>query len=135
MFGDEKFTPPWSTMDVGSDHVEAAGALAVSLYLLARERSVAPADITVQELDELAGAALGTGRLRTHEQIRTRLVALGHALDDADDPVMVRWRALDYVHEEPAYGDLDDSSLRAGHAGENGLRYVLAPFYRERIHF
>ncbi|WP_329539215.1 hypothetical protein [Streptomyces sp. NBC_01358] len=129
MFGDEKFTPPWSTMDVGSDHVEAAGALAVSLYLLARERSVAPADITVQELDELVGAEPGTGMLRA------RLVALGHALDDDDDPVMVRWRALDYVHEEPAYGDLDDSSLRAGHAAENGLRHALAPFYRERIHF
>ncbi|QNE74492.1 hypothetical protein [Streptomyces finlayi] len=135
VFGDEKFTPPWSTMDVGSDYVEAAGALAVSLYLLARERSVAPADISEQDLDELADSAPGAGRLRTYERIRTRLVALGHALDDADDPVTVRWRALDYVHEEPAYGDLDDSSLRAGHAGENGLRHVLAPFYRERIRF
>ncbi|MFJ8957698.1 hypothetical protein ACIRJL_10630 [Streptomyces sp. NPDC102383] len=135
VFGDEKFTPPYSTLAVGFDDVEAAGALAVSLYLLARERSVAPADITVQELDELADAAPGTGKLRTHEQIRTRLVAFGHSLDDADDPVTVRWRALDYVHEEPTYGDMDDSSLRAGHAGENGLRHVLGPFCRERIRF
>ncbi|MFD3563445.1 hypothetical protein ACFWVU_27820 [Streptomyces sp. NPDC058686] len=109
--------------------------MAVSLYLLARERSVAPADITVQDLDELVDSAPGAGRLRTHEQIRTRLVALGHALDDADDPITVRWRALDYVHEEPAYGDFGDSSPRAGHAGENGLRYVLAPYCRERIRF
>ncbi|MFD0437232.1 hypothetical protein [Streptomyces chartreusis] len=135
VFGDEKFRPPHSTLDDGFDHVEAAGALAVSLYLLARERSVAAADITVQDLDELANSAPSTGTPRLHEQIRSRLAALGHTLDDADDPVMVRWRALDYVHEEPMYGDLDDSSLRAGHAGENGLRSILAPFHRERIHF
>ncbi|MET9664885.1 hypothetical protein ABZY19_05880 [Streptomyces sp. NPDC006475] len=89
----------------------------------------------MQDLDKAAASAPGAGRLRTHEEIRTRLVAQGQALDDGDVPVTVRWRALDYVHEEPAYGDLDDSSLQAGHAGENGLRHVLAPFYRERIRF
>ncbi|MFD4480430.1 hypothetical protein ACFWPU_30545 [Streptomyces sp. NPDC058471] len=135
VFGEEKFRPPHSTLDVGSDYVEAASALAVSFYLLARERSVTAADITLRDLDELAGSTPGSGRPRLHEQIRSRLEAMGHAQDDADDPVMVRWRALDYVHEEPMYGDLDDSSLRAGHAGENGLRSILAPFHRKRIRF
>ncbi|MER0477365.1 hypothetical protein ABR737_03125 [Streptomyces sp. Edi2] len=136
VFGDEKFRPSHSTLDDGFDNVEAAGALAVSLYLLARERSVAAADISLQDLEELAGDQFQVSRSpRLHEEIRSRLGALGHALDDADDPVMVRWRTLDYVHKEPLYGDLDDSSLRAGHAGENGLHRVLAPFYRDRIRF
>ncbi|MFD5443633.1 MULTISPECIES: hypothetical protein [Streptomyces] len=132
-FGDEKFHPPHSTLDDGFDNVEAAGALAVSLYLLARERSVAAADITLQDLEELAGEPFRYTHPRLHEQIRGRLAAVGHAVDDADDPVMVRWRSLDYVHQEPLYGDLEDSTLRAGHAGENGLHRILAPFYRDRI--
>lgn len=132
-FGDEKFHPPHSTLDDGFDNVEAAGALAVSLYLLARERSVAAADITLQDLEELADEPFRYTHPRLHEQIRGRLAAVGHAVDDADDPVMVRWRSLDYVHQEPLYGDLEDSTLRAGHAGENGLHRILAPFYRDRI--
>ncbi|MFD8609543.1 hypothetical protein [Streptomyces sp. NPDC059631] len=132
-FGDDKFRPPHSTLDDGFDMVEAAGALAVSLYLLARERSAAAADITLQDLQELAGEPLRYTRPRLHEQIRGRLAVVGHTADDADDPVMVRWRSLDYVHQEPLYGDLEDSTLRAGHAGENGLHRILAPFYRDRI--
>ncbi|WP_116211639.1 2'-5' RNA ligase family protein [Streptomyces olivoreticuli] len=123
-----------STYYSGAQYVDGAGALAVAFYLLARERGTAVSAVTRQDVDELAGHYLhGTPRLG--ERWTQRLETLGHRMDDADDPVMVRWRALSYDHPEPDPDNPDASTYRVGHAGETGLRSLLSSANSERVRF
>ncbi|MFF4408466.1 2'-5' RNA ligase family protein [Streptomyces sp. NPDC001407] len=123
-----------STYYMGAQYVDGTGALATAFYLLARERGTGVSAITRQDVDELAGHYLyDTPRLG--ERWTQRLEALGHRMDDPDDPVMVRWRALCHDHPEPDPDNPDASTYRVGHAGETGLRSLLAPFHREHVRF
>ncbi|MEU1307843.1 hypothetical protein ABZ419_02950 [Streptomyces cinnamoneus] len=100
--------------------------------MLARERGTDASAITRHDVDELAGDYLGPSLRGPWTE---RLESLGHRMDDWDDPIMVRWRALCYDHPEPDPDNPDASTYRVGHAGETGLRSLLAPVNRERVRF
>lgn len=123
----------------GEEYVDGAGALAIAFYLLARERGTSTvSSISRDDVENLVGPfgyeriQLGLPQLK--EVWTGRLESLGHGMDDLDDPVMVRWRALCYDHPEPTH-DIDGSLYRVGHAGETGIRLLLSPFHSERIRF
>lgn len=123
----------------GEEHIDGAGALAIALYVLARENGGSPETVTRHDVEEFLGPwehdeRAQAGLPRMEKAWTGRLESLGHRMDDPDDPVMVRWRALCYDHPEPDH-DIDGSLYRVGHAGETGLRPLLGSLYRERIRF
>ncbi|MYX26810.1 hypothetical protein GTY75_09030 [Streptomyces sp. SID8381] len=117
----------------GEEYVDGAGALAIGFYLLARERNVPVAALTRDDIDELAGDWRDLSQPQLPTRWTSRLEALGHQLDDQDDPVMVRWRTLCYEHPEPDPDNPDASLYRVGHAGETGLRLVLSQHHHEHV--
>ncbi|MEU9288732.1 hypothetical protein AB0D57_29640 [Streptomyces sp. NPDC048275] len=122
----------------GEEYVDGAGALAIAFYVLARERASTPESVTRQDVEEFLGPwgyeRIQAGLPRLEEVWTGRLESLGHRIDDPDDPVTVRWRALCYDHPEPEH-DIDGSLYRVGHAGETGLRPLLSELHRDHIRF
>ncbi|MER5780226.1 2'-5' RNA ligase family protein [Streptomyces mobaraensis] len=121
----------------GQEYVDGAGALATAFYLLARETGATISSVTRRQVEDLAWPSKGTG-LGTPPMSKrwtALLEGLGHRVDDPDDLVMVRWRALCYEHPEPDPDYADASTYRVGHAGETGLQALLAPSNRERVRF
>ncbi|MFI1201674.1 hypothetical protein ACH4VR_19845 [Streptomyces sp. NPDC020883] len=133
--GDTEISTTGYPTTSGEEYVDGSGALAIGFYLLARARSEPVAALTREDIEELAGDWRDFTQPRMKERWTNRLEALGHRMDDADDPVMVRWRALCYEHPEPDPDNPDASTYRVGHAGETGLRPLLSPHYRDRIRF
>ncbi|MFG2141898.1 hypothetical protein [Streptomyces sp. NPDC048650] len=116
----------------GEEYVDGASSLAIGFYLLARERSVPVSDVNRQDIEELAGSRRDIGLT---ERWTDRLEALGHTKDEADDPVMVRWRALCHEYPEPDPDHPDASTYRVGQAGETGLHVLLSQHNRGTIRF
>ncbi|MFD3910027.1 hypothetical protein [Streptomyces sp. NPDC058603] len=98
--GDTEITTTGYTTS-GEEYVDGSGALAIGFYLLARERSEPVAALTRDDVEELAGDWRDFTQPQMKERWTDRLEAIGHRLDNPDDPVMVRWRALCYEHPEP----------------------------------
>ncbi|MFD9223397.1 hypothetical protein ACFWDI_26100 [Streptomyces sp. NPDC060064] len=130
--GDTEISTTGYPTTSGEEYVDGAGALAIGFHLLAKERSVPVSAITRQDVEELTGDWRDTGQPQFKERWTDRLEALGHRMDDADDPVMVRWRALCYEYPEP---DPDSPAARVGQAGETGLLVVLSQFHRGHVVF
>jgi hypothetical protein len=115
-----------------------AGVLERSSLPSALERASSPESVTRQDVEELLGPwgyeRIQAGLPRLEEVWTGRLESLGHRLDDPDDPVMIRWRALCYDYPEPEL-DIDGSLYRVGHAGETGLLMLLSEQRRDHIRF
>ncbi|MFG3043154.1 hypothetical protein ACGFYZ_40280 [Streptomyces sp. NPDC048330] len=133
--GDTQISTAGFPYTSGEEYADGAGALAVGFYLLARERSEAVAALTRDDIEELAGDWRDVPQPQMKERWTARLEALGHRMDDPNDPVAVRWRALCYEHPEPDPDHPDASMYRVGHAGETGLRLLLSQHHRDRIRF
>jgi hypothetical protein len=133
--GDEEISTSGFPYTAGEEYVDGSGALAIAFYLLARERSEPVATLTRADIEELAGDWSDFTQPQMTKRWTDRLEALGHRMDDQDDPVMVRWRALCYEHPEPDPDNPDASMYRVGHAGETGLLPLLSEHHRERIRF
>ncbi|NDZ76987.1 hypothetical protein G3I19_00310 [Streptomyces sp. SID10853] len=118
----------------GASDVDGSSALAIAFYLLACERKAPVAALTRDDVEELAGNWTDFSQPRMQDRWTRRLEALGHRMDDPDDPVMVRWRALSLEYPEPDPDNPDASTYRVGHAGESGLRPLLAEL-RDRLRF
>lgn len=115
--------------------MDGASALAVGIDLLSRERSASATATTRQDIEDLLGDGRYFAQPRFNERWTHRLEALGHSADDADAPVMVRWRALCRMFREPPVVDFLDNSYRSGFTGASRLRLLMSPFHRDRTRF
>ncbi|MFF4520497.1 hypothetical protein [Streptomyces bluensis] len=133
--GDEEISTTGYPTTSGEEYVDGAGALAIGLYMLARERSGPVSSVSRQDIEELTGSWQDFRQPQMKERWTGRLEALGHTMADADDPIMVRWRALCHEYPEPNPDNPDASMYRVGHAGETGLHVLLSQHHREHIRF
>lgn len=139
----ELLSPLWPEVTmVGEGPVLADGgaALATAFYLLASEQGIAPAEVSRPQVRALIDRAPGQTDSALLGRWEERLRALGHDLDDAGDPVTVRWQQLRTDNSPPE--DASDSlhvehgsEYRCGPGALEGLRHVLAPIYEEHLRF
>ncbi|GAA3163746.1 hypothetical protein [Streptomyces ramulosus] len=136
----ELLSPVWTTEKVwpASPLADGGAALATALYIVAREQDIAPSEVSRNQVGDLIDRQ-GETDLAIPPRWEARLRALGHDLDDVDDPVSLRWWALrkDNSPPEDAPDALYDhgAEYRWGPAFLEGLRAVLAPIYEDRLQF
>ncbi|MFF4534118.1 hypothetical protein ACFY1P_33215 [Streptomyces sp. NPDC001407] len=133
--------PIWEGRDMTWDGVilaDGGAALATALYIIARETNANPSQITRDQVEELKQRQPGETDGDIPPRWESRLRALGHDLDDTADPVVVRWRALRVDNSPPIDAPdavYEDSTHRWGPAFLEGIRYTLAPIWRDRLQF
>ncbi|MFE2426916.1 hypothetical protein ACFXJ5_09205 [Streptomyces sp. NPDC059373] len=71
-----------------------AAALTTALYIIAREEGIAPAQVPMASVREMADPRPGEQTVDIPQRWEARLQALGHDLDDPSDPVATAWRHL-----------------------------------------
>ena len=131
------FEPHWQGRDTTWDGfvlLDGAAALAVALYIIAREHDIPVEQVTREQVERLAEPK-GWDRVAAWED---KLRTLGHDPDDPHDPVSTRWRRLrrDLSPPDPSIlsdDALEDSTYLWGPMLCNGLESVLAPIYDLRF--
>ncbi|MFJ1847102.1 hypothetical protein [Streptomyces sp. NPDC088146] len=118
---------------------DGGAALAVAIYIIARESSIAPEQVHRAQIRSLIEQPPGTASTAVRARWETRLSALGHDLNDGADPVAVMWRHLRADNCPPAddaFSWIDDPGPRRWGPGYlEGLRLVLAPIHEDRLQF
>lgn len=146
--------PLWSGKErhsTATSESEGAAALAVALYIVASERGIPVGQVTRADVEGLVERPVITDGYsgdtftgfphRLPVQWAERLIALGHDLDDEGDPVAACWRRLAHVRPEPPMSivdrgrDQEASFQRVGPVVTNGILYMLAPIYKDRLQF
>jgi hypothetical protein len=131
------FEPLWQGVDTSWDGfilLDGAAALALALYITAREHDIPVERVTREQVERLREPR-GWDRVAAWE---AKLLTLGHDPDDPHDPVSIRWRRQrrDLSPPDPnGLSDeaLEDSTLNWGSMLSNGLDAVLAPIYNLRF--
>jgi hypothetical protein len=111
-----------------SDNTQQDGitALAVALYITAREQGIEPAAVPRHAVETLAARQPGETDSAVVRRWEAHLENLGHDLEDASDPVSARWRRLSVDHD-PGEHRWDDSLARHGY-GLTAIGYVLSDY-------
>ncbi|MFD8847836.1 hypothetical protein [Streptomyces sp. NPDC059604] len=112
----------FSERDSDGSQEDGFSALATALYITARERSIEPAVVSRQAVDELVDRRPRETDLDVVRRWEAHLKNLGHDVDDKTDPVSARWHRLRYDHDPERYWD--DALARHGF-GLNAIRYIL----------
>lgn len=102
-------------------------ALAMAIYIVAREQNIPVEQVTREQVESLYGP-WGT-RVPAWE---ARLRALGVDLDDATDPMIAHWQKLIFDERHPDIDpiDLHDLGGREGPLLGEVFGFVLAPMWK-----
>jgi hypothetical protein len=121
--------PLWGDKQMNFDGpmlAHGGAALAMAIYIVAREQNISPQQVTRAQVDELKPPV--RDRIALWDR---RLRALGHDPNDHNDPVMVWWREL--VHDDAPPGGImvEDWEFGAnpGPMLGKGLDFALAPMW------
>ncbi|MEU9189872.1 hypothetical protein AB0D14_36125 [Streptomyces sp. NPDC048484] len=115
-------------------YAEAAAALTTAFYLAAATNGTAPAEVTAQQIIELAAQHLNPREVPALWEARLR--NLGHDPEDTADPVARLWRRLRIDHTPATEPSHTVHAPRSGPAVTDGIRTAIdfnSGFFRDYL--